>query len=97
MDPQVRHYVGGGVHDTVRGGCGCFCVASSGGFVLGGYHGDDAPFPAGKEPLRTVVDTLRTHIMQLTGKGKVHLSVRAKESVDRGERVGEQGILYFQI
>ena len=41
-------------------------------------------------------DTLRTNIVQLTGKGKVHLSVRAKDSLDRGERVGEQGVLYFQ-
>ena len=42
-------------------------------------------------------DTLRTNIVQLTGKGKVHLSVRAKDSLDRGERVGEQSVLYFQV
>ena len=49
--PQVLHYVVGGVLDALHeNGCDCFGVASSGGFVPGGFRDDDAPFPAGKEP-----------------------------------------------
>ena len=49
--PRGLHYVVDDVLDALReNGCGCFGVASSGGFVPGGFRDDDAPFPAGKEP-----------------------------------------------
>ena len=96
--PRGLHYAVGDVPDVLReNGYDCFDVASPDDFGFDDYRDDDAPFPAGKEPWRMVRDTLRTDIMQLRSKGKVDLSVREKEGVDRGERLGEKGCLYLLL